>query len=331
MFEKKPDSIKQLNDMLRQNPTWATLANAVTAITRKLIDEPRWKLQRLRHHNTIQRGDFFDTPHGRGRVSFIRRIFNNADTGVRNTNNTFVDEIEVSLEGGLATTVNVRTMPERTIAQNNVSMLGFDYFSDKLDDADYQSLMRYVARYWPYSGDGNFIEFLSFVKRIRLEIFQLNTPDYGDPDTNPAKDPYLYLERFNSLLETYTYDRQSFSWDKPTPPDGFGGVYPTSHVELEHDAIKFATPDYKDITHLFYFLAPIHLVLERFVQAVYVDFPMYQKGAVSIDLVDSSLYEWKPDAMIEAKFALQASIDAFFSGVLILDDSFNSLIPMESS
>jgi hypothetical protein len=191
--------------------------------------------------------------------------------------------------------------------------------------------MRYVARYWPYSGDGNFIEFLSFVKRIRLEIFQLNTPDYGDPDTNPAKDPYLYLERFNSLLETYTYDRQSFSWDKPTPPDGFGGVYPTSHVELEHDAIKFATPDYKDITHLFYFLAPIHLVLERFVQAVYVDFPMYQKGAASIDLIDSSLYEWKPDAMIEAKFALQASIDAFFSGVLILDDSFNSLIPMESS
>jgi hypothetical protein len=78
-------------------------------------------------------------------------------------------------------------------------------------------------------------------------------------------------------------------------------------------------------------LAPIHLVLERFVQAVYVDFPMYQKGAASIDLIDSSLYEWKPDAMIEAKFALQASIDAFFSGVLILDDSFNSLIPMESS
>lgn len=329
MFEQKPDSLKHLNDELRQNPTWEKLANVVTAETRRLLDEPRWKLQRLRSHNVVQRGDFFDTPYGRGRVSFIRRKYEDAD-GKRLKNDQFIDEVEVSLDNGLSTRIQLRTMPERPVAQNNVAMLGFDYFSDSLDDADYQSMMRYVADYWPYSGDGNFVNFISFIKRIRFDIFQLHTPDYGDPTKRPVTDPYLYLERFNPLVEQLTYQRPGFSWNKATPTNGFGGVYPTSHVELEHDAIRFPTVDYKDVTRLFYFMAPIHLVLERFVKAVHSNLNNYQGSVASIDMYDTTSYIWSPDAELTPTWGIVGSMDCMDHSYLCLDEDFNSLAPLEA-
>lgn len=330
MFEKKPDATNNLNDLLRQNPFYARLADAVTEVVRRLIDEPRWKLQRMRHHTVVQRGDFFDTPHGTGKVAVVRKNFVDENG---NYLNKFVDTVEIDLGGGKSTTVPLRTMPERDIAANNNIMLGFDYFSDSLDDSDMQRIMRYVTRYWPRSGaggeSGDFINFLGFVKRMRFEMHQLWTPDFGNPDNTPSKDYYMYLERHNPLFEEKMYERPGFGWDKETPPEGFGGVYPTSHVELEYDALKYQNIDSVDITALFYFLAPIHLVLERYVQSVYApQFNLHQTAVASIDRINFAQYVFTPDAELTANLLLVASMDKCMSGVLGLDADFDPIFPL---
>lgn len=327
MFEKKPDAVNLLNDLLKQNPTWEKFAEAVTKVTRRLVDEPRWKLQRLRHNTTVHRGDFFDTALGTGKVSVVRKNFVDLESGVALTN--FVDEVEIDLGNGVSTNIPLRTMPERTVMVHNNVMLGFDYFSDLLSDADEQRIMRYISMYWPSSGDANFVKFISFVKNVRFQLFQLNTPDYGDPDTNPAVDQYLYLERFQNVLEQWTYDRPGFAWAKDTPPAGFGGVYPTSHVELEYDAVTNPDPDYPGTTELFYFLAPIHLVLERFVQALYAaQFNTYQAHVASFSNNLPAMYAWSPNAELNLGYALRADYDRWDSGTLLLDSNFANSFPL---
>lgn len=327
MFERIPDRLNLLNAMLKENTTWSDFATAVDTVVRRVITEPRWKLQRIRRYNALSKGDFFDTYHGRGKVSFIRKVFDRVD---ENGKPSFIDDVEIDLGNGLATIIPMRSLQGRAELMHNSSQLGFDYFSDKISDADYARIMRFISKYWPESGNDNFIKFLSYVKNIRLEMFQLFTPDYGDPDTDTSKDKYLYLERFNSNWEEKTYDRADFDWSKSTPEDGFGGVYPTSHVEIEYDVIKYANPDFNDLTHLFYFMAPIHLVLERYVSAVYSPpFSTYQGSAGSIDIMQHGKYEWKPDAEINAKSNLVASLDIFQGAMLSLDSNFNSLLPIQ--
>lgn len=327
MHEKKPNTLDMMNDLLKQNPYWETFANAVTTVTRRLVDEPRWKLERLRHHTTLHRNDFIDTPLGQGKVSIIRKNVVDLSTGVQTT--TFLDDVEIDLGNGLATQIPLRTMPERTLMKNNNALLGFDFFSDAMSDADEQRVMRYISKYWPHSGDQNFVKFISFVKNVRFEIFQLNTPDYGDPDTNPAVDQYLYLERFVDQLEEWTYKRPGFAWSKTTPPAGFGGVYPTSHIELEHDAVTNPNPDYQGTTDLFYFLAPIHLVLERFVAAIYApQFNTYQATIGSMDNTMNSRYEFSNDAEINVDTAIVGSFDHSFSSTLMLKDNFSNAFPL---
>lgn len=327
MHEKKPSVLDNMNDLLKQNPYWESFAEAVTRVTRRIVDEPRWKLERLRHHTVLHRNDFFDTPRGQGKVSIIRKNVVDLETGAQTTD--FLDNVEIDLGNDTAITIPIRTMPERTVMKHNNAMLGFDFFSDKLSDADEQRIMRYISKYWPHSGDQNFVKFISFIKNVRFEIFQLNTPDYGDPDTNQKVDQYLYLERFVPFLETWTYDRPGFDWSKATPPEGFGGVYPTSHVELEHDAIVNPNPDYDGTTELFYFLAPIHLVLERYVSAVYApQFDMYQATIGSFDQINNSRYEWSPDAFIEASSNIVASFDVRQCAVLCLNSLFQNEFPL---
>lgn len=329
MFERRPSSLTILNDLLKQNPTWEVLADSVTNVTRKLVTEPRWKIQRLRWHTTVRRGDFFDTVLGTGKVSVVRKQLIDPNTGEEL--GTFQDEVEIDLGNGLSTKIPLRTMPERSVMVHNNVQMGFDFFADSLSDDDHQRIMRYVARYWPHSGDGNFIDFLSFVQNVRFHIFQLSTPDYGNPDNNPSKDPHLYLERFNEFLEDKTYNRPDFDWDKEYPAEGFGGVYLTSHVELEYDAIKNPNGiNQDDTTKLFYFLAPIHLVLERYVASVYApQFNMYKTQVAGLDLIEPSIYTWKPDAVINSYANYIASMDQHDMGTLILDNTFTSMLPLE--
>lgn len=321
MHEKKPDGLNILNDLLAQYPNWATFAEKVTELTRRLVDEPRWKLQRVRRHTTLGRGDIFDTALGTGKVSLIRREVVNAQ-GERIGN--YIDDIEIDLGDGKSTVIPLRSMPETEIMRRNNSMLGFDFFSDKLDDLDQQRIMRYISMYWPSSGNGNdFINFISFVKNIRMSMHQLITPDYGNPDKFAKYDPHMYLERFSPFHETKTYDRDGFSWDKPSPDAGFGGVYPTSHVELEFDAVRYYNReiDYRGITMLFYFLAPIHLVLQRFIQSVYApQFNMYRKEVGSIDVINFSQYKWSPDAVIETGANMVGHFNAYVGAMLYIEE-----------
>lgn len=328
MKEKKPDQLKLLNDLLRQNPTYEAFADAVTKVTRRLIDEPRWKLERLRHHTPIHRGDFFDVEGGTGKVSVVRKIAIDPATNLPTT--TFLDEVEIDLGNETSTRVSMRTMPERTLMKQNNAMLGFDFFSDKLSDADLQRIMRFVARYWPHSGDGNFVKFISYVKNTRFEMYQLVTPDYGDPDRDPSKDPYLYLERHQPSLETWTTNRANFDWSKD-PIGGFGGVYPTSHVEFDYDILAFPEPDFVGTTELFYFLAPIHLVLQRFNASIHApEFYFYSGAAGGFDNIHNSRYEWNlPNELtINANLMLVANFDHYASGQLILNDDFTNIYPL---
>jgi len=327
MREKKPNSLDLLNDALRQNPTFAALADAVTRVTRRLLDEPRWKLERIRHSSTVQRGDLFDTEAGTGKVSVIRRVLVDPDTGVKT--GEVVDEVEVDLGGGKAVTVPMRTIPERGVMISNAAMLGFNFFSDELSDDDLQRIQRYVAAYWPHSGDANFIRFLSYVKNTRFEIRQLVTPSYGDPLKNAAKEPYLYLEHFRPDMETWMHQRPSFGWDKPEPPEGFGGVYPTSHVELTYDILEFPNPDFRGSTELFYFLAPIHLVLERFSAEIFAPrFDLFAAAKAAVVNIQHAQYSWSPDAEITTFGELVSHVNQIANASLYLSDEFTNAMPL---
>lgn len=328
MKESTPSTLDLLKGSpILNNPMWRDFAAEVDKLTKNVIDEQRWKFERINHTSMVQRGDYFDTAHGKGRVSMVRHIISDVDNSYEDSKRV-EDYVTIDLGNGLATTVPMRTMPERNIMVQHNAAMGFDFFSDKLSDTDEQRIMRYVAQYWPRSGDQDFVKFISFVKNVRFEVFQLNTPDYGDPDNNIEKDPYLYLERFTPFVEQYTINRKGFDWNKPTPEEGFGGVYPTSHVELEHDAIVNPNPDYIGTVELFYFLAPIHLVLERFVSAVYApDFHFYQGNSANYDLIDHAMHKFNTDAEIIADSMLTSQYDLWLSGQLVMDASFNNIFP----
>lgn len=139
----------------------------------------------------------------------------------------------------------------------NSKQIGVNFMSDQLTDSDYDRLYRYVSLYWPEGGTDQFINFIGFIKNIRLELAQLwsDQPnlinDYGILSTNPG----------TSILEG-------------------GNWFPTSHYELQYNAETYTNPDFSELTELFFLFAPIHLVLQRFVGVIFGEANLYISGFV---------------------------------------------------
>lgn len=277
MFQKRPNMAKELASALSENPVWTDLAATVSDVINEVISEPRWALARIREAEIVQRGDWVDTPVGIGQVTLYRRVRSNIDQ-VANTYD-FEDFVEVQVEGKGYVTLPVRVLHDRETLINGSRNLGFNYFSKDLQDDDYARIMRYVGQFWKHNGADHFVDFMGLIKRTRFTMTQLWTEDIGDPGlpsfgTTPANQFDHYANLFSqSEYLPKIWNRMDFDPSLTKDQGLAGAYYPTSHVELGYDMIDHPmTDDQKlDVLSLFYLLAPIHLVMSRFVETIYTE------------------------------------------------------------
>ena len=128
-----------------------------------------------------------------------------------------------------------------------LKMLGIDWRSDKLTDADYDRVLEAVTLYQQNHGPQDFVAFMGYALGVPLEMMKLWTKDYAHLTLGP------------SWGEGVVYGKPGGSgMDKEGP------WYPTSHVAIlyEEFAANADKVDIPALTDLFYRMAPIHLVLE---------------------------------------------------------------------
>lgn len=228
--------VEILTDRYRNNPLWTSLFESIGRVLETEVTEPRKLLQRIRDPDSLHVGDNLKVDGQTGRV--IRIVHRESVDG-----QSALDDVYVDVPGVGEVVVPLNAIQERHYLIKNAKLLGFDFFSDTLSNEDLQRIVKFAATYWPEAGNENFIRFLNFIKNIELEMVQLWSLENDDS------------EDFEILEE--------FSAGEMTPVWEGGGHYPTSHVELQYDPIKYTSIDINDIHQLFYLLAPIHLVLER--------------------------------------------------------------------
>lgn len=275
MFSKRPTMDKQLASALQQNDIWRDLASTVTKVMDELINEPRWALSRIREAEVVQRGDWMDTPEGIGKVTYYRRVRDNID--INKNSYDFTDYVEVQINNENYVTLPVQVLHDRETLIRQARNLGFDYFSSSIQDDDYQRIVTYLSKFWKANGGDHFIDFMGFIKRTRFDIEQLWTDAIGDPGlpsigATPANDKDYY----SNLMSSSEYlpkmwQRLDFNPLLTVDQELNGSYYPTSHVELRYDVLDHPTIDKLDTLTLFYLMAPIHLVLERFNETINVN------------------------------------------------------------
>lgn len=265
MFSKTPSWTNQIATSLRENPVWESLFQTVSQVVTEVIDEPRWALSRIRGAEVVQRGDWLDTPIGKGKVTLVRRTRDNINDATYTYD--FQDWVEVQVDGKDYVTLPVQVLHDRNTMINQASNMGFDYFSSTLQDDDYARIVTYVSKFWRFSGGDHFIDFMGFIKRTRFNMEQLWTQDLGHPGSpSSGSEPANELDYYSDLVRNSAYlprvwDNMVFTLTNNYDPGNLGYYYPTSHVELEYDALSRPNIDKLDVMSLFYLLAPIHLVL----------------------------------------------------------------------
>lgn len=275
------DIANLLNQKLRSNPMWRALAEKVEDVINANVgiatDEA---MNAIGNPYRYLRGDDVD-PRGFSEIAAV-----SDGTGLTLTqmqdDRERVANVRVVLptdgEGNSAVYMDIdgqtyvatdRRFHSRDVLIQEAKLLGFDFFSDDLTDADYARVLLFISQYWPRSGShGALAAFLGFIRDIRIDLVQLWTVDDNEDD-------YLVLERFNS--------RMTPVWE--------GGVhYPTFHYDLHFDA--FANTDITELRRLFFAIAPIHLVLRRMVETVRSEGVAYAAGAPLLNAGKSLL--WRP-------------------------------------
>lgn len=282
MFSKRPTMDKQLASALQQNDIWRDLASTVTKVMDELVNEPRWALARLREAEVVQRGDWMDTPEGIGKVTYYRRVRDNID--INKNSYDFTDYVEVQINNQNYVTLPVQVLQDRETLIKQAQNLGFDYFSNSIQDDDYQRVVTYLSKLWKANGGDHFVDFMGFIKRTRFDMEQLWTEAIGEPGSpsigdDPAndKDYYLNLMSASEYLPKM-WNRIDFNPLLTTDQEMRGSYYPTSHVELSYDILEHPSIDKLDTLTLFYLLAPIHLVLERFNETINVQIDLDAAG-----------------------------------------------------
>lgn len=291
---KQPwDFTKFLGEALNTNPTYKALFEKTSAVMKDLIEERVDQLSRVRQPFHIQRGDYVNTEQGRGLVSQVER---NSLLGV--------DKIYVEINNQTIE-LPVRAMHDREVLIDGAAVNGFGYFSENFSDDDYAKVYQFIQEYWPTSGNGNFINFLGFLKNIRLNMFQLwdNETDFDTDDT------YQILEKKSPAM-TAVYEKDDLGND--------GKFYPTSHVEVEYDYFNNLDFNTDDFLNLFYYMAPIHLVLHRITRAAFVTSIWKSKSTGAPSIYNSSQLEVK-DSVTEYHVQPTNVFSIFNNSVLIVE------------
>lgn len=310
--------LKVLNENLSQYPVWSTLFKKTSDVLNATVMERITQLYNIRDPYHVHRGDYLGTDYGRGKVTHTDRI-PSADG--------YTSEISVNVDGVGNVVIPFRHLQDRGILIDNARFLGFDYFSDSLSDEDYARVMKYIGDYWDNSSGINFVAFMGFVKNIRFEIEQLWTKDKGDF----ANSDDSVISKYDILEPNYgQFPPMYGSTNNPTLVDS-NLYYPTSHVEINYDLglLKqaIAHKDFNDVVSLFYYLAPIHLVLERINAFVEITKKTYKGSSVQIHEYDQVRYTWQSKILFTKAPGASPQLHGCEQTSLWLDSSFASSIP----
>lgn len=141
------------------------------------------------------------------------------------------------------------SLPEREILIKQANMIGFDFReSDLLSDSDYQRITRNLSLYWYGKGTGRFKDFMGFVLNTILTV----TPLWAEPVSGPTGDQYgPFFEEGDPGIGTPIW--QGGTW------------FPTTHVNVSFDPIKFASVSIPRLTSLFYAIANYNLVVNAII------------------------------------------------------------------
>lgn len=283
------DYLKILSRRLQQVPAWKDLAQSCNEIFGKEVDERRRKLEKIRdsvkyrrgdtlvnieYHETINRPAIYIETREDANIpekyiiknARVINVIKNIAYYQHSDNKDYL-ELEFTYKDRVTRWLKPIDIPqERDALLKNAYIMGFDFFNNKLSDEDLQRLYEFLQLYWDESGsDDNFMKFIGFIKNARFDLIPLwsyeddEIKTYEDLANNPDKDVYPVLS------------------DKPrdalTVNEG-GKWYLTSHVEIRYDLSQFGdfyTLNLDDLETLFYYFAPIILVLERIVGSLEIE------------------------------------------------------------
>lgn len=128
---------------------------------------------------------------------------------------------------------------------SQANAVGFKFFDDAYaTDKDYQQIIRWVGQYWLEKGNDKLADFIGFCLSSQIEIRNLWTEDYIT---------FVPEEGGNIGLKIY----ENGTW------------YPTTHVDLLYDLIKFGNTSQTSIRNLFNYFSPVNMVLRSLVQRLY--------------------------------------------------------------
>jgi hypothetical protein len=167
-----------------------------------------------------------------------------------------------------------------------------------LQDDDYGRIEQYIGKYWNSQGGVRFIDFLGYITRNRFEISSLWETEHGDPgapanyrDPTTTEDSYLTLEPFSSFMNK-VQDDPNLNLTSGVDFDDPSKYYQTSHVSLGWDVIDHPEVDFDGVISLFYYLAPIHLVMSRFVGTIYATENYYTGRNVQMSTIPQYSSMW---------------------------------------
>jgi len=284
-----------MSEKLQSVPAWRDFADACQDVLGQSVDERRRRLEKIRDSVKYRRGDTlvdvrykpqndkFAKVRETGIVASLPDNLLIPTARVRNVikniayyghpDTTDYLELEFTYKNQVYLWLKAVQLPqERDALLKNAYIMGFDFFNTKLSDEDLQRLYDFIQIYWNESGTAdNYVKFIGFIKNARFDLINLWSYDDGNNEF-PELEPRT---------------------EKTVPAFEGGKHYLTNHVEIRLDLAQFGqyyTVDLNDLETLFYYFAPIIVVLERVV-----------------------LYLEYPDAIINVGTAGQISVSAFAS------------------
>jgi hypothetical protein len=265
----KPTSIAQrLNSRLQTNPAWRETFEAVAKVIDDRVTQPRNQLATIRDTRKFRRGDW--VPDGNGNHVIVNSVHigdgTNSDPDVVHFQLRGEDKpYQFALSGG--------SDKERDVLMAQARFHGFGFFSGKITNSDYARIAEWVEHYWPEGGTESFARFIGFVKGMHIEADQLWAEETSGSEAARVLER-IEVQANRDLPVHDTEDRYPTlePYDGEIPIHLGGTYYPTSHVQLRYDAISTINAsivvDPTELFHLFYYIAPIHLVFSRLVAEI---------------------------------------------------------------
>lgn len=236
------DPKKLLPSKVRDTPAWRDLADAMREAFSNIVDG-RDLLQRIRDPFKYRRGRF---------LRINGQLFKIED--VEHFTSTYpspaLPEAMVLSDGfgRLIRVSGVNATNDRYVLIRNANELGYNVIAERLNDEDYARLNESLGEFYHQKGAKGFVHYIGFVKNVRLKIVPLWS------QVQEGFDGYINLT------------------DAPGKPVWDGGDwFPTSHFDIEYDAVKYKNFSDADFLELFEKFAPINYVLKRFTVVNYVE------------------------------------------------------------